>query len=250
MNPKKTEIILHRGYKGKYLENSKASFENALKEGMSFETDIRVSKDKKCFMIHDESLDRLLNAYGKVVEYNAEDLRKMRYKEDNSSLVSFEELLNLARNNQSSGKIFIHIKHLDDVHRAFNDLNCDLAEKLRFFACDDITLTLIDLIRKNYPSYEVGLHVTEDFLYKDEEHFGGADFIWADEITKKSITPELVSIAHKLGKPVYAISSELIPESIFNKDIEDRWRELVEAGVDGICTDKPLELAEFLKKGY
>ena len=88
-----TEIILHRGYKGKYLENSKAAFENALKENMSFETDIRVSKDKKCFMIHDESLDRLLNNNGRVIDYTADELKKIEYKEDGSHLVSFTGLL-------------------------------------------------------------------------------------------------------------------------------------------------------------
>ncbi|KKK91758.1 hypothetical protein LCGC14_2709720 [marine sediment metagenome] len=39
------KIILHRGYKGKYPENSKISFEMALKENKDFETDIRVSKE-------------------------------------------------------------------------------------------------------------------------------------------------------------------------------------------------------------
>ncbi len=242
-----TEIILHRGYKGKYLENSLSSFENALKEGKSFETDIRVSSDEKAFMIHDEKLDRLLDAHGKVSEYSTEQLKKLQYLTDGSHLVPFEDFLNLARNNQSSGKIFVHIKQLDDVHRAFNDLNCDLAEKLRFFACDDITLTLIDIIKRNYPSYMTGLHFTESYPYNEKKYFELADFIWADEITKENITSEIVNLAHSLGKPIYAISPELIPESVFNEDIERRWKELIEAEVDGICTDKPLELEKFLK---
>ena len=76
-----TEIILHRGYKGKYLENSLSSFENAIREGMPFETDIIVSKDGKCFMIHDENLDRVLNAHGKVREYTSCELKSLKYKE-------------------------------------------------------------------------------------------------------------------------------------------------------------------------
>jgi len=58
---------------------------------------------------------------------------------------------------------------------------------------------------------------------------------------------EKVELAHSLGKPFYAISPELIPESIFNKDVEKRWKELLEMNVDGICTDLPGRLIKFLK---
>src|SRR4030042_1424966 len=229
-----TEIILHRGYKGKYLENSRFAFENALREGKSFETDIRVSKDERAFMIHDEKLDRLLNSQGKVTGYYSEELKKLQYLQDGSNLVSFEELLNLVKKNPAnSGKVFVHVKQLGDVHKVFNDLNCDLAERLRFFACDNITLNLIGLIKRNYPSYMAGLHLTQDSPYNEKKYFEMADFIWADEITKENITPEVVSLAHSLGKPVYAISPELIPESIFNRDIEGRWKELIQSGADG-----------------
>ena len=60
------KLILHRGYKFTYPENSRISFEMALKENKSFETDIRVSKDGICFMIHDDSLDNLFNGSGKI----------------------------------------------------------------------------------------------------------------------------------------------------------------------------------------
>lgn len=67
---------------------------------------------------------------------------------------------------------------------------------------------------------------------------------------KRNITKELVNLAHSVGKPIYAISPELIAESVFNADIERRWKELVEVGVDGICTDEPLELSRFLKRFF
>jgi len=226
-----TEIILHRGYKGKYLENSLSSFENAIKENKSFETDIRVSKDKKTFMIHDESLDMLLNAKGKVIEYNSEELKRVKYLEDGSHLVPFEELLNLIKDNPTySEKIFVHIKQLwniKSVMESLDSLDFDLSERLRFFACDDITLGLVGTMKGHFPEYKVGLHLTENSPYKNEEHFERADFIWADEITKENITPEVVILAHSLGKPIYAISPELIPESVFNEHIERRWKELI-----------------------
>lgn len=220
-----TEIILHRGYKGRYLENSFASFENAIRKDMSFETDIRVDKDGKCFLIHDEYLDRLFSSCGKIQSYTSLELKELRYKRDNSHLVSLNEFFDLIRKRKrNSGKIFIHIKQLEDIHKFFSSLNFDLASRLRFFACDDITWGLVNIIRKDYQKHKVGLHVTEDSPYKYEEYFKKVDFIWADEITKKNITPELVSLAHNSGKPIYVISPELISESVFNQNIKKMER--------------------------
>lgn len=180
-----TEIILHRGYKGRYLENSLASFENALKDGMSFETDIRLSKDYKGFMIHDEDLDRLFISSGKVQDYTSQQLRFVRYIQDGSYLVSYKELLDLAMKNKTSlGKIFVHIKQLEDFEM-LNLLSPDIIDRFSFFACDDLTWGLVKIIKGDYPECKVGLHVTEDSPYKSEEHFRNVDFIWADEITKK-----------------------------------------------------------------
>lgn len=243
-----TEIILHRGYKGKYLENSLSSFENAVRESMSFETDIRISKNGKPFMTHDEDLNRLLNSYGRVREYISSELKQMQYKEDGSHLVSFKELLHLIKKSpKNSCKIFVHIKNLWDLRPVMDSLNFDLRDRLRFFACDDITLKLVEEMKRNYRGYRVGLHITENSPYKNRRYFEKADFIWADEITNKSITPELVGLAHEAGKPIYAISPELIPESAFNSDIKGRWREFIEMNVDGICTDKSNELSKVLK---
>ena len=57
----------------------------------------------------------------------------------------------------------------------------------------------------------------------------------------QTIDENKVNLAHKLNKPFYAISPELISDSIFNKNIQQRWKELLQSGVDGICTDKPNE---------
>jgi len=244
-----TEIILHRGYKGKYLENSLSSFENAIREGMSFETDIRVSKDKKCFMIHDDNIDRLFNGQGKVGNITSRELRKFHYKEDEGQrLCSFEELCQLAKEFNYDSLIFIHIKELKDIEKVVEVLRkYGLQKNIRFFAVDEIEEDFRKIMRMRYPEYKMGLYLPENSKNYNKEFFMKSDFVWADEITFPWITKEKVLLAHSLGKPFYAISPELIPESIFNRNIQGRWRGLVEAGVDGICTDKPIELSKFLK---
>lgn len=234
------EIILHRGYKGKYPENSLAAFEHALKENLSFEIDIRLSKDNAPFIIHDETLGRLFDGNGRIREKDSKELSKYHYKEDASQkLVSLEELCVLIRKfDKFSKEIFVHIKNIEDTKSAvkvFEKYN--IKENLRFFSCDEITVRLIELMKEKYPGYKTGLHFYEKNNFSEKE-LKKADFLWADEMTCKNITSELVKKAHKLNRPIYAISPELIPESIFNESTEKRWKELIQAGVDGICTDK------------
>lgn len=242
------KLILHRGYLGKYPENSYISFNKALEEGFSFETDIRTSKDKKCFLIHDNTLDRLFNVSGKIGDKKSEELKKCSYKEDRLlKLFRLEDLCLLIEGKRNQKFLsFMHIKELDDVHYVMKIVKkYDFSEKIRFFACDDLTMDLIDLVKNKYPEYKVGLHITDNSPYIDKRSFKKSDFIWVDEIKKENITPRLIELANELKKPVYAISPELIPESIFNRDIEKRWGEYLAMGVDGICTDKPQEFSKF-----
>jgi hypothetical protein len=144
--------------------------------------------------------------------------------------------------------IFIHIKELEDVKKVIEVLKkYKISESIRFFACDNITLKLIELIKERYPQYKVGLHVFENSNLLTGEILKKTDFLWADEISKKNIDKNLKNISKKYRLPLYVISPELIPESIFNGDIKSRWKELLELDVDGICTDLPKDFLRLNK---
>jgi glycerophosphoryl diester phosphodiesterase len=239
----KEKIILHRGYKGKYLENSKISFEMALKENKNFETDIRISKDGVCYMIHDNILDNLFNGSGKINDFLSEELKEFHYKEDSlQKLCSLKEMCELVNENPGKSLIFIHIKELKDIKKIISVLEqYNFKDRLRFFAVDEIVDDFKEVMRKQYPSYKIGLYLPENSDHYNEIEFKDYDFIWADEITIEWINKEKIDLAHSLGKPFYAISPELISESIFNSNVKKRWEELLKLNIDGICTDFPNE---------
>jgi|TARA_Y100000034_G_scaffold48612_1_gene60094 glycerophosphoryl diester phosphodiesterase len=243
------KLILHRGYKFTYPENSKLSFEMALKENKSFETDIRVSKDGVCFMIHDDSLDHLFNGSGKIKEMTSDELNDFHYREDETQkLCSLKEMCELIKENSRDSLIFIHIKESEDIDDVIKVLEeYDFSDKIRFFAVDEIEESFEKIMKEKYSKYKIGLYLPENSDNYNEERFKDADFIWADEINFPWMTKEKVELAHSLGKPFYAISPELIPISIFNSDIEKRWKELLESNVDRICTDLPERFLEFAK---
>ena len=197
-------------------------------------------------MIHDDSLDRLFNGSGKIKEMFSEELNDFNYKEDKTQkLCSLKEMCELIEENPGKSLIFIHIKELEDIENIIKELeNYNFDERIRFFAVDEIEEEFRRIMREKYLKYKLGLYLPENSNNYNEKHFKEFDFVWADEITIPWITKEKIELAHFFGKPFYAISPELIPESVFNLDIKKRWRELLDANVDGICTDMPEEFLE------
>ena len=62
-----TKNIAHRGFSGKYPENTMLAFRKALETGCDgIELDVHLSRDGVPVVIHDETLDRTTDASGPV----------------------------------------------------------------------------------------------------------------------------------------------------------------------------------------
>lgn len=71
-------IIAHRGYSGRYPENTIIAFLAALQnKADGIELDIVPSHDNQYMVIHDECLDRTTNGEGWVQNFNANELQKL-----------------------------------------------------------------------------------------------------------------------------------------------------------------------------
>lgn len=72
-----SKIFAHRGYSGKYPENTILAFKKALECGVDgIELDVQLTKDGEVVIIHDETLDRTTNRKGNVVDYTYEEISK------------------------------------------------------------------------------------------------------------------------------------------------------------------------------
>ena len=71
--------LAHRGFSGKYPENTRRAFVAAVEEGNAdgFESDVHLSKDGEPVIIHDDNLDRTSDGKGLVGEHTFADLRKL-----------------------------------------------------------------------------------------------------------------------------------------------------------------------------
>lgn len=72
-----SQIFAHRGYSGKYPENTMLAFEKAIEVVVDgIELDVQLTKDGEIVIIHDETIDRTTDGSGYVVDYTYEELSK------------------------------------------------------------------------------------------------------------------------------------------------------------------------------
>lgn len=71
------KVFGHRGYSGRYPENTMLSFQKAAETGCDgIELDVQLTKDGVPVVIHDERIDRTTDGTGFVVDYTFEELRR------------------------------------------------------------------------------------------------------------------------------------------------------------------------------
>lgn len=97
--------IAHRGFSGKYPENTMTAFEKAVEEKCDgIETDVQLTKDGEMVLCHDELLDRTTNGSGLLANYTFNELRKLNasadYKNINEKIPTLKELLDLVKDSK------------------------------------------------------------------------------------------------------------------------------------------------------
>ena len=73
-----SKVFAHRGWSGKYPENTMLAFEKAVELGVhGIELDVHLSRDGELVIIHDETVDRTCNGKGFVRDMTVEELKKL-----------------------------------------------------------------------------------------------------------------------------------------------------------------------------
>jgi glycerophosphoryl diester phosphodiesterase len=92
--PKKPFHFAHRGGSFEFEENTLFAFRSSYEKGIrGFETDIRMTKDGKLVILHDDSLDRTHNGKGPVEELDAETAKGITTKKQGEPLLFLDTLL-------------------------------------------------------------------------------------------------------------------------------------------------------------
>jgi glycerophosphoryl diester phosphodiesterase len=120
---KKMQIIGHRGAAGLALENTMASFEQAVKWNlMAIEFDVRLTKDKQLIVFHDADLQRIADDSRLVNHLTLRELRKVALP-DGSRIPTLREALAITkdipaiveiRDNDCTRQVFAEIQRFKD----------------------------------------------------------------------------------------------------------------------------------------
>lgn len=246
-------IQAHRGYSGKYPENTLLAFEKAVSaESNIIEFDIHLSKDKELFVIHDERVDRTTDGEGDVYNMSSGQLRELDAGSwfdpafAGEKIPTFLEVLNLIAQNEVIGNIEIKTeisgyKHWKEtLHRAVEVIDVEkMWDQVIFTSFDLRAIREILQLRSQAYTALIDWRAKEAFSRQGFiREIGGRGWFGSSDI----LTEKLVNSAHEMNLKIISGGGKKI------NSILDDVKKLLRLGADGISTDYPKRALETVSK--
>ncbi len=240
-------ILAHRGGCGEGMENVEGTFKRSLDAGIrAFEIDVRITKDGKLVMQHDNTLKRTAGIDKAVEDMTEKELREVTLK-DGSKLMFLDEFLKLISGYRG---IFVEVEMKCSKYSEeflINSGYCDKIAKAVMKAQPEgstYVMTSFDIralryIRVKYPDADLAFITSAGCTaetIKIAETLGVKRI--AANINKSSA--EGVKLAHKRGMTV-----NLWPGRE-DYSIVRAWA----LGADVHCTDYPIRTSKLTKENY
>ncbi len=232
-------VIAHRGASSYAPENTLASFDLALEMGARhMELDVDFTSDGHIVVIHDNTVDRTTNGSGLVTSHTLAALRALdagawfgdRFAGER--IPTFHEVLE-----RYKGRVHLHTE-IKGVSPALAQRTADL---IRAHGMEkQVTITSfqserLEEMRAYAPELPTGWLVGE----VSEAIVAQARAVGLTQLcpVANTVTPELVRRLHAEGFVVRA----------WGVTTEDRMKQVVQAGADGMTVNFPDKLIEYLK---
>ncbi|WP_223670297.1 glycerophosphodiester phosphodiesterase [Kangiella shandongensis] len=228
------KVIGHRGAMGLEPENTLRSIRRALELGVDgVEFDVQ-NIDGALLIFHDEMLERTTNGEGELIDHSVEYLRQLDAgKGEKIPLLS--EVVDLIGN---QAFINIELKGLDTASLVMDLVK--LLDKERFkkeqFIISSYHYSELYLVHQLDPEIKIGVIV-------DEQSVAALDF--ADEIDAYSLHPRFSLLDHELVHEAHAAGMKVYVHTVNDLAKIQHAKQL---GVDGVFTDYPDRVLEFLKQ--
>lgn len=229
-------VIAHRGNHVNVPENTLASYKQAIIAGADYvELDLRTTKDGHLVVLHDSKVDRTTNGQGKISDMMLEEVKKLQVFNKNwktHRIPEFKEVLQTCK-----GKINIYL----DFKEA------DVAQTWKQIEAAGMQHHVVVYLNKKeqYPEWnKVAPHVPLMTSLPEEMMNEEGLRLFLKEMKISVLDnlsdPKLVKLANDLGVSVWLdVQSP--------KEGAVSWNEALKKGVNGLQTDKPAELVEYLK---
>lgn len=239
---KKPMVIAHRGGRKWAPENTMIAFKKSMDAGVDgVELDIHRCKSGELVVIHDETLDRTTDGKGLVKDFTWDEIKKLSAgkwyaKEFESERVPLlSEVLDAY-----DGKMLINIE-IKNTPIEYVGIEDDLIKLLGNYKHPERIMIssfdheLIRRIHEKSPIYEVAF--LDASIIADVGEYGKKLGATAWNAAHYELRPDAVEKAQKSGLSV----------NVWTVDGIADWKKSLEWNVDGIVTDDPAGLIEFLK---
>ena len=223
---KRVKIVAHRGASGYAPENTLLAFKKAIEIGCDkIELDVRLTKDKKVIVIHDDDVDRTTDGRGKIAELTLKQIKKFNC-EERQKIPTLQEVIDLCK-----GKIDLQIElKAKGTARQVYDLI------VKNGILDDVTITSfktrflqeMSILNRRI---NLGLLFEEYIISKKIVLWIIGWLIGINYVCPNYpvVNKKIVNLAHKLGMKVY----------VFDVKNKKEGERLINMGVDEIGTDFP-----------
>jgi len=227
------KVVAHRGFSGKYPENTEIAFRKALELNVEMvELDVHLARDGALIVIHDHTVNRTSNGSGEVAKLTLAEIKALdagaRFNPEfeGQRFPTLQEALDLM-----GGKVRlnIHVKaYPHDADRLVPAVVREIQTRgllgQAFIASDE---PYIAMAKKIEPRLEIcNLSTTPKETYVSRSLSVGCRIL---QPGNKQVDKALVADAHNHGMEV----------NPFYADDEAEMRRLIECGVDGILTNYP-----------
>jgi len=237
---KRTRCIAHRGFSGRYPENTLAAFGAAIEAGADmFELDVTLTADDEVVVIHDETLERTTDGRGPVREQRWADLVALdagswfARTSAGERIPTLAQVLELAR-----GRILVNIEIKEEV--VTDRVEGGIVERViqRVLAAEmsaEVILSSFDP-RAMAQARAIEPGIQRASLFNRELHRGSRPTEIMDAVgavafspSLKQVSPAMVADAHAGGRLV----------TVYTVNDEADMRRMIAMGVDGMFTDHP-----------
>ncbi|MBS1749745.1 MAG: alpha/beta hydrolase fold domain-containing protein [Bacteroidetes bacterium] len=233
-------VIAHRGDHTKVPENTIAALKEAIKSGADYaEIDLRTTKDGYLVLQHDATVDRMTNGTGKVKDLTLAEIQQLKVNNKNKPskkvyrIPTFDEVLKTCKN-----KINIYLDFKDaDVAETFRQIQAAGMENQVAVYINSVPH--YKKWREIAPQIPIIASTIEGITNKEQLSFflSQASLQVLDNIYDTS----MIAAANDNNVAVW-----MDVES--DKEDPEIWNTALSKGIQGIQTDHPKALIEYLNK--
>jgi glycerophosphoryl diester phosphodiesterase len=238
---RKVRVIAHRGFSGRYPENTIVAFQRAVETGTDeIEFDVKLTADREIVILHDANVDRTTDGTGDVADMNLSHIKSLdagvrfNQKFKGTVIPTLEEVLESIPGNV---ELNVHA-HTSSPELVTKTLKILMEQNRVDNAYLAINSEVIPAARSVYPRIKIcNMRRQGDRTgYIEETRKWGCERLQF-YTPAYELTETLVKDAHAHG----------IFVNVFFADTEEIMRRYIEFGVDAILTNYPDVLISMLR---